>query len=631
MKTNFIYKICTWVGIFGLLLSASCSDVLEEQPRSSLTPDFFQTEAGIMGGLTAVYSHLRYYYGPISTLYRGTNGTDECTWGISQDGGGQAMDTYGTSITPNTGSVSDIWNRAFIYINTCNGIISIGAENGMPASLLAEAKFFRAHDYFLLVQTYGGVPLDLGSGELEFNTTPVRTAVRNSVQEVYAAIFKDFIEAISELPDAGRVTGAATKTAARFFLAKAYLTYGWWLERYSQSDPGGKSPAQYYQLAYDTSIEAIKNPAGFGLMGTFYDVNLAANDRNKEIILYADHNDNVTFSESGNATFTDTGGTDGGMKENRSNFAILCNFEQATGGVEGNIIRRVATQDLGRPWSRVAPTAGALLKTFANKTEDSRYDGTFQYTYYANFNLEEPGTASKQGANGLRIYPGDIAWLFLGDDTELNNLTLVGDGFYLPGKAYAVWTPSSINRTRYPSIWKFGPDRDNKTRSGPWNAPSTRPFPIAKFSEFYLIAAEAAVKGANAQGGYSARELVNVIRARAGVWRWDNNNRVAKVEDNSAAMIAATPASITIDYILAERSREFYAEGGRWYDLTRTGKLEEYASKYFICENSPQQVVATEHTRDIKPYHYLRPIPQSQLDRMIGTAEEKSAFQNPGY
>ena len=513
----------------------------------------------------------------------------------------------------------------------------------MQESLLAEAKFFRAHDYFLLVQNYGGVPLDLGSGELEFNTTPVRTATRNSVQEVYAVIFNDLTEAIAELPDAGRVTGGVTKTAARFFLSKAYLTYGWWLERNSQSDPGGKTPAQLYQSAYDVAVEALKNPAGFGLMETFYDVNLAANDRNKEIILYADHNDSPLFSESGNATYTDTGSTEDGMKENRSNFAILCNFEQAPGDeIEANLIRRVATQDLGRPWSRIAPTAGALLNTFADKTLDSRYDGTFQYIYYANFNLEEPNTPYKNGANGLRIYPGDIAWKFLDDDSELPNMIKMtrensdgsisdGDGLYLPGKAYAVWTPSTINRTRYPSVWKFGPDRTDKSRQGPWNAPSTRPFPVAKFSELYFIAAEAAVKGANPQSGYSARELINVIRARAGKWRWDNNNRVEKIEDNSAAMMAATPATITIDYILAERSRELFAEGGRWCDLTRTGKLEEYAGKYYICENSPQQFLATEHIRDIRPYHYLRPVPQSQIDRMIGSDEEKKAFQNPGY
>jgi hypothetical protein len=607
------------------MMTASCSDLLEEQPRANLTPDFFRTQEGIEGGLTAVYSHLRYFYGPIGGLYVGTNGTDECTWAVSVDGSGREIDSY--DVNPSMGTVANLWNRAFIYINTCNGIISIGTENNMSPTLLAEAKFFRAHDYFLLVQTYGAAPLDLGGGALEFNTSPVRVSVRNSEQEVYAAIFKDLTEAVAELPDAGRVTGGITKTTARFFLAKAYLTYGWWLERNSKSDPAGKSPAQYYQLAYDTSLEAIKNPASFGLMETFYDVNLAANDRNKEIIFYADHTDTDTqFNEGG---LTDTNGPESGMKENRSNLAINCNFEQATGGVVANIVRRIAQQDLGRPWSRLMPTAGALLNTFADKTRDSRYDGTFVTTYYANFNLAEDVT-SKQGANGMAIFPGDVAWKFLDDDTELNNLISgASEGFSLPDKAYAVWTPSSINRTRYPALWKFGPDRADKTRSGPWNAPSTRPFAIAKFSELYLIAAEAAVKGATVQSGFSARELVNVIRARAGIWRWDNNGRKAKVEDNSTKMTDATPATIDIDYILMERSREFFAEGGRWFDLTRTGKLQQYAAEYYVCENG--QHVATKHTRNIQPFHYLRPIPQGQIDGMEMSDAEKDAYQNQGY
>ncbi|MDR2465905.1 MAG: RagB/SusD family nutrient uptake outer membrane protein [Prevotellaceae bacterium] len=622
MKT-IKYRI---IGIICLMLAASCSDLLEEQPRSSLTPDFFRTEQGIVGGLTAVYSHLRYFYGPIGGLYVGTNGTDECTWAVAADGGGREIDSY--DINPTMGTLANVWNRSFTYINTCNGIISIGAENNMPASLLAEAKFFRAHDYFMLVQTYGGAPLDLGAGRLAFNTSPVRVSVRSSEQEVYEAIFQDLTEAVAELPDAGRVTGGATKTAARFFLAKAYLTYGWWLERNGKTDPAGKSPAQYYQLAYNTAIEAIRNPASFGLMPTFYDVNLAANDRNKEIVLYADHTDtDAQFNEGG---LTDTNGPESGMKENRSNLAITCNFEQATGGVEFNVIRRIAQQDLGRPWSRIMPTAGALLNTFRDKTYDSRYDGTFVTTYYANFDLAEPDVASKQGANGLTILPGEAAWKFFDDDTELNNLVPgASDGFSLPGRAYAAWTPSAINRTRYPGLWKFGPDRADKTRNGPWNAPSTRPFPIAKFSEFYFIAAEAAVKGATVQSGFSAKELINVIRARAGVWRWDNNGRTAKTEDYSADMTAATPANVTIDYILMERSRELFAEGGRWFDLTRTGKLQQYAAEYYVCENG--QAVATKHTRNIQPHHYLRPIPEGQLNGMEMSDAEKKAYQNPGY
>lgn len=97
--------------------------------------------------------------------------------------------------------------------------------------LLPKLVFFRAFDYFQLVQTFGGVPLDLGSGELKFNISTTRYSVRNTVPEVYTkAIFPDLVKAVSDLPEVGRVTGGVTKTVARLYLAKAYLTYGWWLE-----------------------------------------------------------------------------------------------------------------------------------------------------------------------------------------------------------------------------------------------------------------------------------------------------------------------------------------------------------------------------------------------------------------
>src|SRR4029079_9034246 len=112
---------------------------------------------------------------------------------------------------------------------------------------------------------------------------------------------------------------------------------------------------------------------------------------------------------------------------------------------------------------------------------------------------------------------------------------------------------------------------------------STRPFKIAKFSEFYFIAAEAAVKGAATAAGKTARELINVLRARAGKWKFSNKLNAPMVADNSAAMIAATPATIDINYILAERSREYFGEGIRWLDLVRTQKWAELAGTFQIC------------------------------------------------
>ena len=83
--------------------------------------------------------------------------------------------------------------------------------------------------------------------------------------------------------------------------------------------------------------------------------------------------------------------------------------------------------------------------------------------------------------------------------------------------------PSAISRRVYPGLWKLGPYRtDNGTGPGQPNAGSTRPYNIAKFSELYLIAAEAAVKGATTKPDKSARELVNVLRDRAGKWTFNN-------------------------------------------------------------------------------------------------------------
>jgi hypothetical protein len=283
----------------------------------------------------------------------------------------------------------------------------------------------------------------------------------------------------------------------------------------------------------------------------------------------------------------------------------------------------------------MAPPIGVIENTFADKTNDSRYDGTFTTVYRGNWPKGGTTNPSLVNANGMTVYPGDAILTFLNEndpgivyDAANGN---IGAGV-LPGRADFVVGPRGISRIKYPGLWKLGVYRtDNGSGLGQPNAASTRPYNIAKFSEFYLVAAEAAVKGATTQAGKSAYDLVNVLRSRAGKWRWDNNGNVAKTADYSAEMMAATPATITIDYILAERSREFFGEGYRWFDLVRTQTWATIAHTYEICgtawaDNTPVLV-----TRTIDPYLYLRPIPQGQMDGMEMTADEKAAYQNPGY
>ena len=77
-------NITKFLALAALLVgSASCTDILKEQPRSSYTPEFFQTETGIQGGLTSMYAHLRYLYGQAYWYNSMTTGTDEATYGAS--------------------------------------------------------------------------------------------------------------------------------------------------------------------------------------------------------------------------------------------------------------------------------------------------------------------------------------------------------------------------------------------------------------------------------------------------------------------------------------------------------------------------------------------------------------------
>lgn len=644
---NKIAAICALLS--SLLMCSSCGSILDEQPRSQFDPTFFTTEEGIEGGLTALYAHLRYIYGNGYYLNICETGTDEYTYAQSADNNFKDADFTDAGSLTATSSRSDVlWGQAFTNINTANGVIENGEAAGIDESLLSEARFFRAFDYFLLVQTFGGVPLDLGSGELKFNTSTIRSSVRNTVPEVYTkAIFPDFLTAIDNLPETPRLTGTASKNLARLYLSKAYLTYGWWLENpkniptypeAQRTDPDGHNAAWYYQQAYDVAMAAINNPGPYGLQPTFYDVNVATNDRNSEIMLYADHNENEKYGNGG----VGYGWGSGNSPENFAYWMTSWNYGLMTAkgstGESINPISREAVQALGRPWTRMAAIADNFIEggawEDAVKAIDSRYDATFTLRYHTNFDKAGKADTYVEGANGLQVGPGEVYFSFV-DEATAANIDWSADGAgvgagKLPDRADFVVGVNNISRFKYPINWKIGMYRtDNGSGLGSPNGGSPRPFNIAKFSELYLIAAEAAVKGAS--GSKTARDLVNVLRERAGKQSWSQNDNVAVSVDNSAAMVAATPATITIDFILDERMREFWGEGYRWFDLVRTQTWAEKAGTYRIAGSGATDRELQTVTRNIPANCYLRPIPQSQIDGLEMTDAEKESYQNPAY
>ena len=157
---------------------------------------------------------------------------------------------------------------------------------------------------------------------------------------------------------------------------------------------------------------------------------------------------------------------------------------------------------------------------------------------------------------------------------------------------------------------------DDPTRKD-LNDGSTRPFVMFKFSEVYLIAAEAAFKG----GGtlQNAADMLNVLRQRAA---YRANNTALQNTDAVTAM-TITPAEVTLDFILDERTRELYGEYQRWWDLVRTHSLSSRLSTWNTIEAYPKYSVSNPPDAFM-----LRPIPQTQIDLVT----QGPVFpQNPGY
>ena len=142
------------------------------------------------------------------------------------------------------------------------------------------------------------------------------------------------------------------------------------------------------------------------------------------------------------------------------------------------------------------------------------------------------------------------------------------------------------------------------------------------------MAAEAIVKGATGAKLGTADVYYNKVLDRALGSNSGQSPQCAANPGNVLEPVSnvvsyrATPSTINIDMILDEYGRELLGEGNeRWYQLKRTGKLIERASKF-----NGWTAWGTAGAKKIEAKHLLRPIPQGMLDNSNPRIE-----QNPGY
>ncbi len=124
-------------------------------------------------------------------------------------------------------------------------------------------------------------------------------------------------------------------------------------------------------------------------------------------------------------------------------------------------------------------------------------------------------------------------------------------------------------------------------------------FPVLRYTDVLMLRAECTLHG----GGGSQADvdaIMTTVRRRAG---------------DSVAVTGTT-----LDQLFAERRKEFFNEGNRWFDLQRSGKIMEIMQAWDA---------AVDVQNRINPFQYnyiLYPVPNSQIRIKPGLYS-----QNPGY
>jgi starch-binding outer membrane protein, SusD/RagB family len=603
---KILNKIAGFVMICSLLFSNGCSKILEEQNRSNILPDYFKTTGGIDAAIIGAYSNIRNWYCQEGMCYNTMIGTDEHLSGFGTSGN---FHTY--TLQTSDGAIQSIWDWSYRSINSCNGVLENVASVGLSAAdqtrITGEAKFLRAYFYFILVTTFGDVTLST-----KFASSPTTEAKRDPIATVYDQIVKDLTEAITDLPfKANPTPGRAAKGVAKHLLAKVYLTRGW----------SAAAKATDFTDAYNQALDLINNKALYGngsgtldLWADFADVFKEGNEYGREILWVVDRNIDPKGSETtGFGTGNPGGKFNGSLFYQRPNYPIF-NTNINTGITGAPVVNaNPVDRDIlnGRPFGRVRPSNYALSTAFAERSNDSRYDKTFQTSWI--FNRPGPLTSGApvtitvtRGSNPADPFSPLTTYTWVKNvDTAIKlwGSNTISEADRKASKAVLV-LPSQYDVNFFPPMKKH--DDITKLHT---NDASDRPFILMRFAETYLIAAEAAFKAGNST---NAANMINVLRTRA-AYRATNTPA-----QNAAAALAnqVTPGQITIDFILDERTRELFGEWMRWYDLVRTKTLQSRLAAYNPITNFNP-------TRD-----YLRPIPQSQIN-LVTTGPAYP--QNPGY
>ena len=548
----------------GTLALTSCSDsYLDEKMYSSYGTDVEDVEAKVIG-LHYKYADLWGWSDQQGFAGCWQDGTD-----VGAPGDTQGVEVpffqYG-SLNSENGGVNKLWTSLYSMINSANIIIN---TEGVDPAAKAEAEFFRAYSYNMLVTLWGDVPL-----LTESKAEPRTDFIRNAVSEIDAVIASDLNDAMTNLPevDKTKTQNRINKDCARILAGEAFNRMGMYAEA-------------------EAAVTATINSGNYKLITERYGKYLAdAGDYYSDMFRW--HNQRRS-----------EGNTEG-------IWVFQMEYERdVTGGT------------INAPQQRRNWVAAFHKLTDFMVNADSiggRGNGRLRLSNYVKYGVFEKGDIRNSNHNIRRILYANKAdvnkeisvkeingFMYRVDDGTdgAKKVTVkTGDRCY--------WTVKDTLAVMYPHPTKWG--GYDPTDDFGWSL--VKDWPLMRLADAYLLRAEARINQGNTTG---AAEDINVLRDRA--------FKEYRAESGNAEAGKVTAAQMNIDFLLDERIRELVGEENRRYTLCRTGKLAERVKMMMDkwAEGTESKMItgfdASKHT--------LLPIPLSEI-QLNKDAELK---QNPGY
>lgn len=272
MKGTYFLKIAA-IGV-GLTL-ASCSDLLDVQPRASIdSVTALTTEDAINAAVNGIYDRLQSTF-----LY----GRDLIAIPEALADNGRATNKSGrlnAEYQNQAGAHFAHWQTSYLAINQANLVLdALPKVDKMTQAnkdfVEAQALFIRGLVYFELMRAYayepsveltqvskGGVPI-LKSGVID--ATQIKLEGRASLNEVYDFIYSDLTSSIAKFTSSGRTATAAfaNRTAAQALFSRVALYRGDWTNsaKYASDAMASGSIGRFQTTAnYVTAWRSANHP-----------------------------------------------------------------------------------------------------------------------------------------------------------------------------------------------------------------------------------------------------------------------------------------------------------------------------------------------------------------------------------